>query len=240
MQKTWFTAIAALVFVLVLCSESLHAGQRASPLATTHVHAFNPEVKSALQDLKQALLAPRTPLAFDNGTTAENCAQYLNQLSAGQPEESVHGAAIRAEYLVCDAVRFIANEPFTLGTDTAPSHGAKALFERLDLRSFPSSLRNRADAQRLTLKQLLASAQVTMTPTSVEGETDEQVFSLHIAAVVNRPASSGNVKTRQSEWIVWVADEMKSGNYRSYRTLIVRPPTQGSGGRYTGWVYPPQ
>ena len=238
MQKTWFTAVAALV--LALCSAPLHAGQRAGSLATTHVHAFHPELKAALQDLKQALLAPRTPLAFDNGASAENCAQYLNRLSAGQPEESVHGASIRAEYLVCDAVRFIANEPFTLGTDTAPSHVAKALFERLDLRSFPSSLHNRADAQRHTLKQLLASAQVTMTPTSVEGETDEQAFSLHIAAVVRRPASSGNVKTRQSEWIVWVADEMKNGNYRSYRTLVVRPPTQGSGGRYTGWVYPPQ
>lgn len=237
MQRIWFTAVAALS--LVLCSKPLHAGQRASPLATTHVHVFNPEVEAALQDLKQALLTPRTPLAFDNGVTAENCAQYLNHLPAGQPEESAHGAAIHAEYLVCDAVRLIANEPFTLSTRTAPSHAAKVLFERLDLRSFPSSLRNRADTQRRTLKQLLASAQVTMTPTSVEGETDEQIFSLHIAAVVSRTASNGNMKNRQSEWIVWVADEMKNGNYRSYRTLVVRPPAQGSGGRYTGLVYPP-
>lgn len=229
-----FTAVAVLMF----SGSALHASEGTGESALTQVRTTSPELATALQDLKTALHTPKTPLMFDNGAAASNCAEYSNLLAAHPPEESVRNAEIRAEYLVCDAIRLISNEPFLAKRHTLPANAAKALLERLDLRSFPSSLRNRTTDRSHTLKTLLVSGTVKTTQNSVEVETDEQFFSLQIAAVISHPALAGNLKTRRSEWIVWVGDEMKDGNYKSYRTLIVRPPTPSSRGQYTGSMYP--
>ena len=66
--------------------------------------------------------------------------------------EAVHDG----EYLVCDALRMVGAQPFIVTQAALPAHAAKALYERLDLRTFPSSLRNRADGPTHTLKTLLA------------------------------------------------------------------------------------
>lgn len=235
-KKTLFTAVAA----LMLNGSALHASEGTGERALTQVGTTSPGLATALQDIKTALYTPKTPLTFDNGAAASNCAEYSNLLTNHAPEESVRNAEIRAEYLVCDAIRLISNESFLVTRHTLPATAARALLERLDLRSFPSSLHNRATDQSHTLKTLFMSGTVKTTRDSVAIETDEQFFSLQIAAVISRPASNGSTKNRQSEWIVWVGDEMKSGNYKSYRTLIVRPPAPSSGGQYTGSMYPPQ
>lgn len=235
-KKILFTAVVALMFN----GNALHASDGSGERALTQVGTISPELATALQDLKTALYTPKTPLTFDNGAAARNCAEYSHLLTSHVPEESVRNAEIRAEYLVCDAIHLISNESFLVTRHTLPATAAKALLERLDLRSFPSSLHNRTTDQSHTLKTLLMSGTVKTTRDSVAIKTDEQFFSLQIAAVISRPASNGSTKKRQSEWIVWVGDEMKSGNYKSYRTLIVRPPTPSSGGQYTGSMYPPQ
>lgn len=234
-MKPWLAAVIVLIFSGALPVESAPVS-----LADTRVEVIHPDLAIALQDVKKMLSTPRTPLAFDNGATAKNCAEYSNLLATSAPDESVRNAEVRAEYLVCDAVRLISSEPFQAVKRTLPTHAAQALFEQLDLRSFPSSLRNGTDDQKHTLKTLLASAKVTMTDNAVEVETSEQFFSLHIVGVIRRSAAKGSTKTHQNEWIVWAGDELKDGNYKSYRTLIVRPPSRASGGRYMGSMYPPQ
>jgi len=232
--KPWFAAVAVLLF----SSSAVQAAEGLAPSTVTQVEATSSELAVALHDIKKTLSTPRTPLAFDNGATASNCAQYSNLLPTSSPDESVRNAEIRAEYLVCDAVRLISSDPFLVGNRLLPAHAAKALFERLDLRSFPSSLRNRADGQSYTLKSLLAPGTVKTTRNAVEIETSEQFFSLQIVGVVRRPVTGGRMKTRPDEWIVWIGDEIKDGNYKSYRTLIVTPPSRLSSGAYTGSIYP--
>ena len=145
-------------------------------------------------------------------------------------------------------------QPFIVTQAALPAHAAKALYERLDLRTFPSSLRNRADGPTHTLKTLLAFGfwllafgfwlsafgKVTLTQDTVEVETVTQFFSLKIVGVVSRPSPEAGGERLQTEWIVWVGDELKDGNYKAYRTLIVRPPSNSRGGRYTGTLYPKQ
>ena len=86
-------------------------------------------------------------------------------------------------------------QPFIVTQAALPAHAAKALYERLDLRTFPSSLRNRADGPTHTLKTLLAFGfwllafgKVTLTQDTVEVETVTQFFSLKIVGVVSRPS----------------------------------------------------
>lgn len=234
MKKFWLTTAAALYF-------SLGASQAANNSVhntVTQVSTPNAAVAAALTDLRGALLAPRTALPFDNGGVANNCAQYSNLLSTGAPDESLRSAEIRGEYLVCDAVRLLGVQPFIVTPTALPANAAKTLFERLDLRTFPSSLRNRANSQTHTLKTLLALSTVTMTRDTVEVETSTQFFSLKIVGEVNRPATELGGERLQKEWIVWVGDELKDGNYKSYRTLIVRPTSDSLGRQYTGSIYP--
>ena len=61
-----------------------------------------------------------------------------------------------------------------------------------------------------------------------------------IVGVVSRPSPEAGGERLQTEWIVWVGDELKDDNYKAYRTLIVRPPSNSRGGRYTGTLYPKQ
>lgn len=190
--------------------------------------------------MKGALFAPRTALPFDNGGVANNCAQYSHLLFTSAPDESTRSAEIRSEYLVCDALRMVGAQPFIVTQAALPAHAAKALYERLDLRTFPSSLRNRADGPTHTLKTLLTLGKVTMTQDTVEVETGAQFFSLKIVGEVSRPATEAGGERLQKEWIVWIGDELKDGNYKSYRTLIVRPFHDSRGDRYTGTLYPVQ
>ena len=109
-------------------------------------------------------------------------------------KEAVHDG----EYLVCDALRMVGAQPFIVTQAALPAHAAKALYERLDLRSFPSSLRNRANGPTHTLKTLLALGKVTMNRDTVEIETDTQVFSLKIVGMVSRPATEAGGERLQT------------------------------------------
>ncbi|RZJ62464.1 MAG: hypothetical protein EON49_02160 [Acidovorax sp.] len=239
MTSPWYITLAA----AAAFHTAAHSADRPlpGPIHLTQVVVTHPDLAVALQDLKTSLYRSRTPLAFDNGTSANNCAEYSNLVLTSAPQESVNNASIQSEYLVCDAVSYIASDPFTveLTPPRARTAGrAQALFERLDLRSFPSSLHNRTDERAHTLKTLLASGKVTSTGSTLEVDTSDQFFALQVVAVVRRPATKGAAKPRSVEWIVWVTDERKDGNYRSYSTLIVHPPIPSSTGLYTGAVYP--
>ena len=236
MKKFGLAAAAILCVSVAASSAASHSVHK----ALTQVSPQNAAVAAALTDMKGALFAPRTALPFDNGGVANNCAQYSHLLSTSAPDESTRSAEIRSEYLVCDAVRMVGTQPFIVTQAALPAHAAKALYERLDLRTFPSSLRNRADGPTHTLKTLLALGKVTMTQDTVEVETGTQFFSLKIVGVVSRPATEAGGERLQTEWIVWVGDELKDGNYKTYRTLIVRPSRDSRGDRYTGTLYPVQ
>lgn len=235
--KKFGLAAAAILCVSVAASP---AASHSAHKALTQVSPQNAAVAAALTDLKGALFAPRTALPFDNGGVANNCAQYSHLLFTSAPDESTRSAEIRSEYLVCDAVRIVGTQPFIVTQAALPPNAAKALYERLDLRTFPSSLRNRADGPTHTLKTLLALGKVTMNRDTVEVETGAQFFSLKIVGVVSRPATKGGGERLQKEWIVWIGDELKDGNYKSYRTLIVRPSRDSRGDRYTATLYPVQ
>ena len=151
--KKFGLAAAAILCVSLAASP---AASHSAHHAITQISPQNAAVAAALTDMKGALFAPRTALPFDNGGLANNCAQYSHLLFTSAPDESTRGAEIRSEYLVCDALRMVGAQPFIVTQAALPAHAAKALYERLDLRTFPSSLRNRADGPTHTLKTLLA------------------------------------------------------------------------------------
>ncbi|ABM32055.1 hypothetical protein QRO11_16380 [Paracidovorax citrulli] len=208
---------------IVLAAAALAAGtlQAAGAPAPT-VRVANPELLAALQNPEAALQAARTPLAFDNGESARNCREYAELLPKSRPVESERNFEIRGEYLLCDALHLVAGKPFAAEKAGVAARRARTLHDRLDVRTFPSSLRNRADAKRHTVKTVLPGASHAQGAV-VAVETPDQRFRLEVVATV----APG--KGRKPEWIVWVSDESKTGTYRGYSTLVVQPPRNKSG-----------
>ncbi len=189
----------------------------------------NPELISALQDQKGALMKPRTPLLFDNSETAHNCSEYTDLLSDAAPMETVSNSEIRSEYLVCDSMHIISSNAWVVQKKIS-GRLVKDLFEKLDLRSFPSSLRNSANDKQFTLKALLNGTVRFQGPT-LEVNTATHSLRMEVVAVVQQG------KDLPQTWVVWAADEVKGGNYKSYRTLIVNRPAKPSR-HLTATLYP--
>ncbi|WP_230680845.1 hypothetical protein [Paracidovorax cattleyae] len=210
MMKRWITLAAA-----VLGSVAVHA-------ADGTVHVANAELLAALQNPKAALTTARTPLAFDNGASAKNCLDYSELLAKAQPVESTRNFEIRSEYLLCDSLRQVGGRPFVAEKAAAATSQAKALYQQLDLRSFPSSLHNRADAGKHSLKALLPGAP-RFEGNAVQVDAPDQFFRLEVVGLID------NGKGRKQDLLVWVTDELKNGTYRGYASMVVHPPHTATG-----------
>ncbi|AVS87940.1 hypothetical protein C8238_06530 [Paracidovorax avenae] len=209
-MKRWIALAAA-----VLGSVAAHAADGAA-------HIANAELLAALQNPKASLTAARTPLAFDNGASAKNCLDYSELLGKARPVESTRNFEIRSEYLLCDSIRQVGGRPFVAAEASAAARQAKALYQRLDLRSFPSSLRNRTDAGKHSLKALLPGVP-RFDGNAVQVDTPDQFFRLEVVGLID------NGKAGKQDLLVWVTDESKTGSYRDYASMVVHPPLAATG-----------
>ncbi|CAN7500372.1 hypothetical protein [Acidovorax sp. Leaf78] len=226
--------------VLIFLSNALQASQSSEQSTLVQVYPTNKSFSTALMDVKKTLIKSRTPIKFENGALADNCTDYLTYLATSATEETVINEEVHSEYLTCEALYLISKEKYIVSKNNllSPS-AARKIFEHLDFRSFPSSLRNRADDQQHTFKTLLPSSKVKLSKNSIEVENSEQFFGLKIVGVVRRTVVTKGVKATKTEWIVWIGDERKDGNYKSYSTMVVTPSNPSSNGPYIGSIYPP-
>jgi len=184
----------------------------------------------ALQSVKAALLTDRTPLLFENGGNAKNCVDYLERSAKSRPIESRRNFEIKTEYLLCDAIGFVSEAPFVFKENKLAPYIVKRLFENLDFRTFPSSIKNRTNEKGHTLKALMVG-KVNLGSASIQVETKENILGLEIAAVIDQPGSGNQTL------VIWFTDEIKGGNYRSYTTLVVRDFHKNSK-KYSAKPYP--
>lgn len=172
---------------------------------------YNSELAYALQE-RQFFNKKRTTLMFENGATAQTCSEYLRLIAGSALKEDVNNQLAKGEYLSCDVVAMIGDKKLSVpGKDALLG---QALATRLDLRSFPSSLFQTLDERKFSLSHLDAKA-VKADSTGVTYETKDWHFRLELVATLD---VNNNGK---ADWVLWLADEAKSGNYRQYQTLIV-------------------
>ncbi|AVS68340.1 hypothetical protein M5C97_07690 [Acidovorax sp. NCPPB 3859] len=209
-MRRWVGVVAA-----TLGSVAVHAADGAA-------HIANADLMAALQNPKASLTAARTPLAFDNGASAKNCLDYSELLGKAQPVETTRNFQIRSEYLLCDSIRQVGGRPFVAAEASATARQAKALYQRLDLRSFPSSLRNRAEAGKHSLKALLPGVP-RFDGNAVQVDTPDQFFRLEVVGLID------DGKAGKQDLLVWVTDESKTGTYRGYASMVVHPPRTATG-----------
>jgi hypothetical protein len=167
-----------------------------------------PEVSARASTWNQ----PRTTITFAGGE-ASNCAGYDRLKNTGIVEE-VSNQLVKSEYLICDVLgkmaKSVAVEPMALD-----EHFGEALAQRLDLRSFPSSLGQRLDDEHNTLSDLFDARQLKIEPRGVEVSSNGWSYGLKVVLV-------GDIDQNGStDWLIWFSDEASGGNYRDYATLMV-------------------
>lgn len=176
------------------------------------VTVFSATLRQALAERAQTLTAARTALQLGDGTTANSCDSYLKARKAGtQIAETVDAQLVASEYLICEALDLL---PADAGSaDGAPDTLGDRLAKQLDLRTFPSSLGPQLDADRYTLAALSNTTKTDAVAATLEDESSTIRFEVVAEADLNGDA--------KQDWIVWMTDESRDGNYRGYATLVV-------------------
>ena len=205
-----------ILFILSLC---VLAGCSTMPKTPDSTYILNTDLSDSYKNIKSALSQKRSKLLFDNGKAANNCHRYFALHSKYTLDESLHNQQVKSEYLMCDALKILSDSSGISSIKPKPSSLGKVLLSKLDLRTFPSSLNRLCSKKPCTLKSL-HSHHSSFSGNVAKYEDEDWVFTLEVVAVANLNANS------TPDWIVWVADESKAGNYKGYSTIILYDPDE--------------
>lgn len=217
-MKVIYTSIFLRAFLLVSCGNAKLNREQ---------FILNPNLLNAYKNYDESLNKARSELLYSNGEIAKNCLMYFQLMSKDKLDESIYNQVIKSEYLECDALKILSYASDE-GIKNKIAQG-EMLAERLDLSSFPSSLFRMVEKERNTLAALFPK-KVSFTSHAAMLDTEDWFFQLEIVGVLN--INNNNVP----DWIIWLSDESKSGNYRSYTTLVVYDA--GDQKKYTATSYP--
>lgn len=199
------------LFVVCVLSACL-VGCQSQKEASDADAVYNAQVAHALQHKQENDSKRRTTIAFESGATAQTCGEYLRLVGGSALKEGVNNQQAKGDYLLCEVLALVGNRK--LGPARMDIAFGQSLATRLDIRSFSSSLFQMLDEKKYTLSHIDVKA-VKAESTSVTYETRDWYYRLELVATLD---VNNNGKT---DWVLWLADEAKSGNYRQYQTLIV-------------------
>lgn len=177
---------------------------------------YSAELYSAYSAVPQSLSIGRSDLIFKSGEVATDCNSYYQLSLAGRVDESVSNQQVRGEYLVCDALKILENTTLS-AVDSVDVTFGQALRSGLDLRSFPSSVRQLAEETKYSFEELFPAESDVLAET-VRLSLEDWNLSVSVVATLDLNAS-GN-----ADWVIWVVDESLDGNYRSYGTYVIYDP----------------
>ena len=187
---------------------------------------FSPTLRQALAQRQQVLSAKRTALSLSDGATVNSCESYLKARKAGaQIAETVAAQLVASEYLLCEAMDLLPAK--ASGTGRMPDKLGTRVAKQLDLRTFPSSLGPQLDAERYTLAALSDAVKADDVAAAIEDESSTLRFEVVAEADINRDG--------KQDWIIWMTDESRDGNYRGYATLVVDDVTASGPLRATAY-----
>lgn len=203
----WFSLI--FMFSSVACGTSL---------GKTQTIIFDEKLSSAYKNYDTSAAEKRKEIVFESGAKAGNCQEYWREKEKSTVKEDVANMLYRSEYLMCDALQILkkaeAKNEFANQTDVSANY-AKEIYSRLDLTSFPSSMSQQMTGKEVSFEQQKDKFSAKIENNSIVSDTKDWHFAVNIAA-----AADVN-KNGKQDLIVWVIDEAKEGNYRSYSTLLI-------------------
>lgn len=187
------------------------------------------DLSQSFTSLDQSLIAKRSTLVFNDGPSVDNCEAYNAAASEFVIEETVQNQLMKGEYLICDAQKLLSDSVKVPAEEVDRRNLGQLLLSKLDLRSFPSSLKRMVRKESPTL-ELMFPENASFSDNMAVLKTNDLLFTVKVAAIADINHNS------TPDWIVWVSDEARTGNYRSYSTIVLYDP-RGEG-LYSATVHP--
>ncbi|HBN22655.1 MAG TPA: hypothetical protein DD412_05400 [Holosporales bacterium] len=177
----------------------------------------NEELAESYENFNDSFKKTRSSLSYIGGHIATDCQTYFDLTSMYEIDETIHNQSVKSEYLICDALNILSSSTGVPRENVNISSMGEALLIKLDLRSFSSSLYRASDENSHTLKSLYPQ-NTSSVGNIAELNAEDWTFTLEVVAVAKINDNSS------PDWVIWVLDESKSGNYRGYSTLIIYDP----------------
>jgi hypothetical protein len=180
--------------------------------ALAKIQVFDEALFKELSDRTSTLSEQRQELQLNDGQSVSDCQGYLQHRA--RISENAYNVSVRGAYAVCELIALIPQpESMISAAPEAAGDFAKAIFEKLDLRSFPSSFGPRVNngATPASLKDLVFK----LTPIAVTLDNQEQFFQVKLLL-------SGNLNENPlPDWVIRVQDQFHDGFYNSTSLLRV-------------------
>lgn len=141
----------------------------------------------------------------------DTCNAYLQEVKVSTILEGVNNEIISQEYLVCPSIIALRSAGSTSTAARLPASYGTELCSRLDLTTFPSSLRPRLNGA----KRVLSALEIPLKADTCSCSFDTRDWFFKVEVV----AEADFEKDGKIDWLVWLFDEAKTGNYRGYSCL---------------------
>lgn len=202
-----FFVVALWVLLLSSCARATRA--------TTSPEIFDRELAGAFHDYDRVISHPRTPLAFESGRTVSNCAGYLAERARGETGAAVSNRIVKSEYCICDALDLLRRAQPAQAVRRPPSFYTREIVERLDLRSFLSSLRPKMEDEEHPVMRTLETLSPRTDRFTAISDTEDWYYSFEVVA------RADFTNDGSEDWLVLFTDQAKEGSYRDYGVLVV-------------------
>lgn len=203
-MKLSINAPSLTVIALTACASS--------QTTTTPVVVYEP-LQQAYTAYTSTMNERLQPVAFESGDVATDCDQYLELKQSSSVTESTENFVAAQDYVICESVDIIRNSADNKIKIAADITASQVLAERLDLRSFPSSLYQRTDNHGYTL-EALSLEPLRKTQYSVKPSIESWHYELRVVA---RLEADGN---GEEDWLVWLTDRSETGSYNILEPFI--------------------
>lgn len=201
---------SCIIFVLSL------AACASTTTPSNDVMILNPELHAASADYAASMAVPRSPMTMASGATVSNCGEYLALGDGVDIEPSPNNRIPALEYVTCDSLSVLRGALPVAAADISDRMG-EALANRLDMRSFRSSMHQRTTEEAFTL-QALTDHPLKIGAHAAELDSSSWYFKLEVVAVADIDASG------KPDWLIWVVDQSLEGTYLALEPLIIHDP----------------
>ena len=207
------------IYYFIIALSITNIGCSTTRIYSQKDYIFNKTLSEAYDNIDKEMEQNRTPLTFESGDTVDNCGDYITMRQQDRIKEEEYNYTVAGEYMICETLALLQSSSTESKEKYTPVSYGEELLNRLDLRSFRSSLGPQIDENQYLLKDL---ENLLFEPDKYSIRHDVDDWFLMFDVVASADIDHDGYK----DWIVWYTDEAKQGSYKSYGVLVIYSPSE--------------
>jgi hypothetical protein len=195
------------------------AGCSAADSGETTPEVVSPRLQEAIENYDQLLREKKPEVAFSSGDVATDCREYLEYAQQSSLVETSQNMVAAHDYVACRSAAAVKtsmdNKVSVNDIDVA-----EALAERVDIRSFPSSMYQQTEDDAFTLAAMPFEV-LNTSAHSVQVDREDWQYELRVVARLDLDGN-GN-----EDWLIWLTDKALTGSYNIVQPLVAYDISEG-------------